>query len=487
MRVFLIALLAAISYAQTDKRTCFLEDDASACAARPDCHWVNVETSCNYPKPPHSPTTVKCSEVKLRVCEDDREQDCIWAEAAKICEARRCHVVGCHDGATMIIHKEAIVTTEMGFKGVTASCAEFSSSVIDIMAAAMNVEKTAINANPAAGCSRRSLAAGEKQFEVAIKYSAAELDEAKEASTLSADMLKQKISTSVAALNLPGVVVGEVKAPAIRVIGEVVKQPSIVTILEGFTKVTDCSNFTSTVKKINAAAFGVPESAMNITLADGCDASDNGTSVDNSTATARRRELAAVNGTAGNATAGNGTSGNATAAADTTAEPKKPLPQFKFLVSIGFSMAEAEKSFKVVNMVPEELEAVLGQHLKAQNAGDVGMGTVNTPKVKYLPVPTTTTLPATNGTNGTSSNTTAGGTTQAAADTTAAAVGYALAVEAEVSRTEPISDSSANTSKNMGASLILCLLSINIGLIFYYCVRFRRQKLKRDECEPLLE
>ena len=97
------------------------------------------------------------------------------------------------------------------------------------------------------------------------------------------------------------------------------------TILEGFTKVTDCSSFVSTVKKVNADAFEVSETAINITLADGCDsknansgassadsgassASGNDTSGGNITAIVRRRQLTAA------AVAANETAANETAA-----------------------------------------------------------------------------------------------------------------------------------------------------------------------------
>merc|ERR1711879_41407 len=125
---------------------------------------------------------------------------------------------------------EPVVKIQLGFEGVKESCEKFAKTVVKIIADAMDVAESKVEAKPAADCSdESSLAedeyvqddyvedeytiaqASEKKFDVKITYD--KLAEAKKAADISGSDLKAVVKKSVDKI-VGKVEVAEVKGPS---------------------------------------------------------------------------------------------------------------------------------------------------------------------------------------------------------------------------------------------------------------------------------
>merc|ERR1712176_438192 len=125
---------------------------------------------------------------------------------------------------------EPVVKTQIGFEGVKESCEKFAKTVVKIMADAMDVDESKVEAKPAADCSDESSIAednyiedeytvaqeSEKKYDVKITYPADKLAEAKKAADISGSELKAAVKKSIKNVGVK-VEVGEVKAPSVKV------------------------------------------------------------------------------------------------------------------------------------------------------------------------------------------------------------------------------------------------------------------------------
>jgi len=127
----------------------------------------------------------------------------------------------------------AVVKTELGFVGVKESCAEFAKTVVKIMADAMKVDASKVEAKPASDCSDEDSVGQygkkkEKKYKVTIRY-ADNLEEAKKAADISSSELKAAVKKSVEKVGASAEV-GEVKAPEATVEKKVVPKEEAKTV-----------------------------------------------------------------------------------------------------------------------------------------------------------------------------------------------------------------------------------------------------------------
>merc|ERR1712168_1473689 len=100
---------------------------------------------------------------------------------------------------------------QLGFADVKECCADFAKTVVKIVADAMKVDPSTIEAKNASDCSDK------RKYDIKITYPQDKVDDAKKAGDISGSALKRAVKKSVEKVGAK-VEVSEVKSPSVKVL-----------------------------------------------------------------------------------------------------------------------------------------------------------------------------------------------------------------------------------------------------------------------------